>query len=139
MKSQIDSIMRNLIDSTNNGSLAWKEQDPAAKSRGYKRKMFSKGADDTSFSMLIEYRLSGERWTLQSNYLFLENPDLPDGMYLISNHANPRVDELRDLIIEHFCKDLNPTIETVEALLEGISKGISISTLRDNKLKDLGI
>lgn len=139
MKSQIESILKNLIDSTKNGSLQWKEHDPNSKARGYKRKMVAKGSDDTVFHTLIEHRLVGEKWVLQCNILFIENSDLPDGMYLISEYNNPDLKSLRDCIIENYCKDMNPTIETVEELLEGISKGISISTFRDNKLKDLGI
>ena len=139
MKSQIESILKNLIDSTRNGSLQWKENDPKAKARGYKRKMVAKGSDDTVFHTTIEYRLIGENWQLQDNGFFIENPDLPDGCYLISKYQNPMVCELRDCVISHFCKDLNPTIETIEDLLEGISKGISISTFRENKLNDLGI
>ena len=139
MKAQIESILKNLIGSTKNGSLQWKEHDPNSKSRGYKRKMVAKGSDDTIFHTCIEYRLVGETWQLQENGFFIENPDLPDGCYLISKYINPMVNELRDCVISHFCKDLNPTIETIEELLEGISKGISISTFRENKLNDLGI
>lgn len=139
MKSQIESILKNLIDSTKNGSLQWTEHDPNSKARGYKRKMVSRGSDDTVFHTTIEYRLVGESWQLQDNGFFIENPDLPDGCYLISKYQNPMVCELRDCVISHFCKDLNPTIETIEELLEGISKGISISTFRENKLNDLGI
>ena len=139
MKSQIESILKNLIESTKNGSLQWKEHDPNSKARGYKRKMVAKGSDETVFHTSIEYRLVGENWQLQENCLFIDNPDLPEGCYLISNYMNPMVNELRDCVMSHFCRDLNPTIETIEELLEGISKGISISTFRENKLNDLGI
>jgi hypothetical protein len=83
--------------------------------------------------------LSDDKWRLEENSLWIENATLPTGSYSIGTYKNKDVIVLRDLIIENFCTDLNPKIKDVEDTLSDICKGISVSTLRDNKLKELGI
>lgn len=139
MKTQIESIIINLIDATEEGNLTWTESSWNASTRDYKRRMVAQGEDGTIFHTTIEFRLAGDSWKIQDNGVFIENPDLPDGTYLISKYQTDLVVLLRNLIMSRFCPDLNPTVETVEKLLEGISKGICKSTHRGNKLKDLGI
>jgi len=139
MKEQLNDIVSTLISATKNGSLVWTEENPNSKTRTYKRKMATKGSDGTSFEMNIEYTLSDDKWKLEENSLWIENATLPNGRYSIATYKNKDVIVLRDLIIDNFCSDLNPKIEVVEDILSDICKGISISTLRDNKLKDLGI
>jgi len=139
MKEQLNDIVSTLISATENGSLVWKEDNPNTKTRTYKRKMETKGSDGTIFEMNIEYTLSDDKWRLEENSLWIANTTLPTGRYNISTYKNKNVLVLRDLIIEKFCSDLDPKIEVVEDILSDICKGISISTLRDNKLNDLGI
>lgn len=139
MKTQIESILKNLIDATQEGNLTWAESWLNASSRDYKRRMVAQGEDGTIFHTTIEFRLTGDCWKIQDNGVFVENPALPDGAYLISQYQSDLVVLLRNLIMSRFCPDMNPTVETVEELLEGISRGICKSTHRGNKLKDLGI
>jgi hypothetical protein len=139
MKDKLKEIVETLISSTENGSIQWKEKDPNSKTRAYKRIMFANGSDDTVFEINIEYTLSQDKWKLEENSVWVNNPILPNGRHLISSYNNKGVSILRDLIIKKFCSDLNPKIEDVEDILSDICKNISISTLRDNKLKDLGI
>ena len=139
MKEQLTEIVDTLIGATSNGSIQWMEKDPNSKYRSYKRVMFANGSDNTIFEMHIEYALSGEVWKLEENSIWISNDNLPEGRYSISSYKYKEVLLLRDLIIEKFCADLNPKIQDVEDTLSDICKGISISTLRDNKLKDLGI
>jgi hypothetical protein len=139
MKEQLNDIVRTLISATKNGSLVWTEDNPNLKTRTYKRKMETKGSDDTVFEMNIEYTLSDDKWRLEENSLWITNATLPNGRYNIGVYKNKDVIVLRDLIIENFCSDLDPKIEVVEDILTDICKGISISTLRNNKLSDLGI
>jgi len=139
MKEQLNDIVNTLISATKNGSLVWTENNPNLKTRTYKRKMVTKGSDGTAFEMNIEYTLSDDKWRLEENSVWIENATLPTGRYSISSYKYKEVLLLRDLIIEKFCGDLDPKIEVVEDILTDICKGISISTLRDNKLNDLGI
>lgn len=139
MKEQLTEIVDTLIVATKNGSLHWKEKDPNSKYRSYKRVMYANGSDNTTFEMHIEYALSGEAWKLEENSIWISNANLPEGRYSISSYKYKEVLLLRDLIMEKFCADLNPKIKDVEDTLSDICKGISISTLRDNKLRDLGI
>lgn len=139
MKEQLTEIVDTLIGATSNGSIQWMEKDPNSKYRSYKRVMFANGSDNTTFEMHIEYVLSGEVWKLEENSIWISNANLPEGRYSISAYKYKEVLLLRDLIMEKFCADLNPKIQDVEDTLSDICKGISISTLRDNKLRDLGI
>ena len=139
MKEQLNEIVETLISATKNGSISWNEKEPNSKTRGYKRRMVANGSDNSSFEINIEYTLTDDKWRLEENSMWVVNPILPDGRHMISTYANKNITILRDLIIEEFCKDLNPSIKVVEDILTDICKNISISTLRDNKLKDLGI
>jgi len=139
MKEQVMEIIDTLIAATKNGSIHWKEKDPNSKSRSYKRLMVSNGSDNTKFEVYIEYILSNDIWKLEENGIWIDNANLPEGRYCISAYKYKEVLLLRDLIIENFCTDLNPKIKDVEDTLSDICKGISVSTLRDNKLKELGI
>lgn len=139
MKEQLTEIVDTLIGATRNGSLHWKERDPNSKSRSYKRVMSANGSDNTTFEMHIEYVLYGEEWKLEENSIWISNTNLPEGRYSIGSYKYKEVLLLRDLIMEKFCTDLNPKIKDVEDTLSNICKGISVSTLRDNKLRDLGI
>ena len=139
MKEQLKEIVDTLISATENGSLVWKESDPYSKTRAYKRKMEASGSDDTIFELNIEYALNDGVWAFEKNSIWISNSTLPNGRYHISPYNNEGVIKLRDIIKEKFCSDLNPKIKDVEDILSDICKNISISTLRDNKLKDLGI
>jgi hypothetical protein len=139
MKEQLKEIVDTLITSTENGSLFWKESDPNSKTRAYKRKMEANGSDGTVFTMNIEYMLSDGSWKFEENGIWIKNDILPEGNYNISAYKYKELLILRDLIKEKFCSDLNPKIKDVEDILSDICKGISISTLRDNKLNQLGL
>ena len=139
MKEQVIEIIDTLIGATSNGTILWKERDPNSNSRKYKRVMFANGSDGTKFEMNIEYVLSGDIWNLEENGIWIENSNLPEGRYNIGAYKYKEVLLLRDLIMEKFCTDMDPKIKDVEDALSDICKGISISTFRDNKLKDLGI
>jgi len=139
MKEQLKEIVDTLISATENGSLVWKESDPNSKTRAYKRKMEAIGSDGTVFKMYMEYALNDGVWSFEKNSIWISNSTLPNGQYHISPYNNKDVIKLRDIIKEKFCADLNPKIKDVEDILSDICKNISISTLRDNKLKDLGI
>jgi hypothetical protein len=139
MKEQLKEIVDTLISATENGSLVWKESEPNSKTRAYKRKMEASGTDGTVFEMNMEYTLNDGVWSFEQNSIWIANTTLPNGRYNISPYKYKEVLVLRDLIKGKFCSDLNPKIEDVEDILSDICKGISISTLRDNKLKDLGI
>lgn len=139
MKEQIIEIIDTLIGATSNGTILWKERDPNSNSRKYKRVMSANGSDNTTFEMNIEYVLYGEEWKLEENSIWISNTNLPEGRYNIGSYKYKEVLLLRDLIMEKFCTDLSPKIKDVEDTLSDICKGISISTLRNNKLKDLGI
>jgi hypothetical protein len=50
------------------------------------------------------------------------------------------ISEFRKVIMDKYCQDMKPSEKVVEDALDGIAKGISISTYRDNKLnKILGV
>ena len=139
MKEQLNEIVETLISATKNGNISWCEKEPNSKTRGYKRRMIANGSDNSSFEINIEYTLTDDKWRLEDNSMWVVNPILPDGRHMISTYTNKNITILRDLIIEEFCKDLNPSIKVVEDILSDICKGISVSTLRDNKLNQLGI
>jgi hypothetical protein len=138
MNEQLKEIVDTLVSATENGILVWKESNPNSKTRAYRRKMEAIGSDGTIFTMNIEYMLIDGTWKFIENGIWIVNDILP-GKCDLSPYKYKELLKLRDLIKEKFCSDLNPKIKYVEDILSDICKNISISTLRDNKLKDLGI
>jgi len=134
MKNKINEIIKTLVDATSGGQLVWNETDKSSSKRGHYRNMFAEGEDGTKFEITIEYKLTGDRWEIdQSPSMVIRNKDLPGGSYFVYGGTYD-VRSVRDVVKAKYCTDMNPLIEDVVNKLDDISKGISISALRDSKL-----
>jgi len=132
MKEKIDEILSNLIESTKSDDLIWSVESDGK----YKRKLDAKSEDDlTRFEITIEYRLSNGSFKLDDCSLFIRNKTLPNGSYYVSSYDHKvGVENLRDLLMNKYCKGFKPSIKEVEDTLESINMGISKTNYRDNKI-----
>lgn len=140
LKEKNTLIIELLTQSTKTGNLVWSEISTNDNRRNYYRNMTATGEDGTKYEIEIRYSLGGDSFNLDTNpSVFLRNNNLPNGLYMI-NLFNTEPDvlvNLRDLVKEMFCKDLNPTSQIIEDTLDVISKGISTSEYRENKINKL--
>jgi hypothetical protein len=139
LKDKIIEIAKTLTYLTDTGILKWTEDNSNSVSRGYKRKMLSKGEDGTEYEIEIKFTLKNDNWELEDGpNLWLKNKTLPDGMILISNYKSEgENNKLRDSILKNFCQDMNPSIQDVEDALDNIVKGISIVEFREGRLNKI--
>lgn len=140
LKEKNNLIISLLIASTNNSNLLWSEYNPTDARRNYMRQMSATGEDGTKYEIEVKYSLVGDVFRLESTpSLWLRHNNLPNGMYMIStfNTDDGLLVSLRDLVKEKYCKDLNPTSQLIEDTLDVISKGISTSEYRENKLNQI--
>jgi hypothetical protein len=140
LKEKNTFIIELLTQSTKTGNLVWSEISTNDNRRNYYRNMTATGEDGTKYEIEIRYSLAGDSFNLDTNpSVFLRNNNLPNGLYMISlfNTEPDVLVNLRDLVKEMFCKDLNPTSQIIEDTLDVISKGISTSEYRENKINKL--
>ena len=139
MKVKSIEIATTVTYLTDTGILKWTEDNSNSVSRGYKRKMLSKGEDGTEYEIEIKFTLKNDNWELEDGpNLWLKNKTLPDGMILISNYKSEgENNKLRDSILKNFCQDMNPSIQDVEDALDNIVKGISIVEFREGRLNKI--
>lgn len=140
LKEKNNLIISLLISSTNNNNLLWLDYNPTDIRRNYMRQMSATGEDGTKYEIEVKYSLAGDVFKIESTpSLWLRNNNLPNGMYMIStfNSDDGLLISLRDLVKEKYCKDLNPTSQIIEDTLDAISKGISTSEYRENKLNQI--
>jgi len=144
ISDKIEDIVLMLIETTNSGDLIWdvKKRLPHYGAQPNKpifnneRTLTSNSEDGLSeFEIQIKFSLQNDKWVIESSCgLWIRNTDLPNGqMYLISA-TYPSIIELRNLLRENLCSDLNPSTEIVEDKLSEIYKGISLSKFRENTI-----
>ncbi len=137
LKEKNNQVLLNLIEATKSGNLNWKETSSPDK-REYQRTMSATGEDGSIFEIEIKYIVSGDKFILESMpSMWIRNPILPGGFYLISTANSDFVFNIRDVVKEIFCTDFNPTTQTLVDKLEVINRGISLETYRENKLNDI--
>jgi len=138
IKDKINEIINQLIDRTKSGNLVWNESDKTSPTkRNWERVMYCFGEDNTLYEIDIKFFLNGEKWLIESSpSMFIRSENLPMG-YIFAFGGTYNLVELRDLIINNFCKDMNPTVDNVEDILENIKRGISIETYRNTKIESL--
>ncbi len=133
IKEKIEEVIENLIINTELGTLVWEEGD--TKDRRYERCLISYGEDGTQFEIEIKYTLINNKWKFDdSKYIWVRNKKLPKGHYYGSTDS---VMKLKEILLKKYCQDLNPSESDVADILGEISKGISLSTYRDNKLNKI--
>lgn len=137
MKESIELMVSNLIDATKSGDITWNDVSDSSSIK-YERNLRSISEDKlTEFSIQIKYRLYNNNWKIEEPSLWVYNKNLPNGSHYVYGDNYKGNKELRDLIKDLYCSDLNPSISDVSSVFENISKNISISTLRDNKIKKI--
>ena len=134
-------IVENLIQSTKNGELEWIDNGSVDK-RSYQREYYSIAEDGTKYEAEVKYTLSNSgTWVLESApSIWVRSEKLPNGVFYIyggQSELKEVISEFRKLIMDKYCKDMKPSEKVVEDALDGIAKGISISTYRDNKLNKI--
>lgn len=137
IQEKINEIIETLISATNTGNLVWKDTESSLKSskRNYERKLEAIGQDSTVYSMDIRYSLSNDTWIIEGDpSMFIKSDSLPQGSMIAYSGRFALVKELRNLVKDKFCQDMNPTIEIVENALDSILKGIDISIYRETKI-----
>jgi len=65
LKDKIIEIAKTLTYLTDTGILKWTEDNSNSVSRGYKRKMLSKGEDGTEYEIEIKFTLKNDNWELE--------------------------------------------------------------------------
>jgi hypothetical protein len=136
MKTKVNALIENLILSTNNDQLAWKETGPASK-RSWHREFIAIGEDGTEYETEIKFLMIGENWQLDTSpHIWVKNGKLPNGRLLLTG-ASYNVQDFRKTIMDKYCADMNPTTKIVEDILEDITKGVSTSTFRDSRINNL--
>ncbi len=143
INDKVRMIIENLILSTQNGELNWIDRSSPDKIN-YHREYYAIAEDGTRYETEVKYSLSTGKWNLESDpSIWVKSEKLPNGSYYIyggRSDIKTIVNELRNVIIDKYCKDMKPSEKIVEDALENIAKGISLSTYRDNKLnKILGV
>ena len=137
-------IVENLIQSTKNGELDWIDRSNPDK-RSYQREYYAIAEDGTKYESEVKYTLSNSgNWVLESSpSIWVRSEKLPNGVFYIyggQNELKEIISEFRKVMMDKYCQDMKPSEKVVEDALDGIAKGISISTYRDNKLnKILGV
>ena len=140
LKEKNNLIVELLFKSTETNNLLWTETSVNDNRRNYLRMMQATGEDGTKYEIEVKYSLVGDVFKLETTpSLWLRHSNLPNGMYMIStfNTDDDLLVNLRNIIKDKFCADLNPTSQLIEDTLDTISKGISISEYRENKLNKI--
>jgi hypothetical protein len=144
INDKVIMIVENLIQSTKNGELDWTDKGNPDK-RSYHREYSAVAEDGTKYESEVKYTLSNSgTWVLESSpSIWVRSEKLPNGNFYIyggQSELKEIIYEFRKVIMDKYCQDMKPSEKVVEDALDGIAKGISISTYRDNKLnKILGV
>jgi hypothetical protein len=144
INDKVIMIVENLIQSTKNGELDWTDKGNPDK-RSYHREYSAVAEDGTKYESEVKYTLSNSgTWVLESSpSIWVRSEKLPNGVFYIyggQSELKEIISEFRKVIMDKYCQDMKPSEKVVEDALDGIAKGISISTYRDNKLnKILGV
>lgn len=138
IKDKVYQIIENLTKLTKSDSLVWTEYDPNSKERKHKRNLFSLGEDGTKYEIEVLFKLDNSgTWKIEKDpSLWVRNIALPGGHFYVYGGTYDLV-ELRDLVKNKYCSDMNPSSQDVEDTLDSIAKGISLSEYRDNKLNKI--
>ena len=138
IKDKVNQIIETLTTITKNGNLVWSESDPNSKDRKHKRSLVSLGEDGTKYEIEVIFKLDNSgKWNIEKDpSLWVRNSSLPNGHFYVYGGTYDLV-ELRDLVKNKYCSDMNPSSQDVEDALDSIAKGISLSEYRDNKLNKI--
>ena len=141
IKDKVNQIIETLTTITKNGNLVWSESDLNSKDRKHKRSLCSLGEDGTKYEIEVIFKLDNSgKWNIEKDpSLWVRNISLPNGYFYVYGGTYNLV-ELRNLVKDKYCSDMNPSAQDVEDALESIANSISVSELRDSKLnKILGV
>ena len=141
INDKVIMIVENLIQSTKNGELDWTDKGNPDK-RSYHREYSAVAEDGTKYESEVKYTLSNSgTWVLESSpSIWVRSEKLPNGVFYIyggQSELKEIISESRKVMMDKYCKDMKPSEKVVEDALEGIAKGISLSTHRDNKLNKI--
>lgn len=140
INDKVIMIVENLIQSTKNGELDWVDKGNPDK-RSYQREYSAIAEDGTRYETEVKYTLNNSNWILESSpSIWVRSEKLPNGVFYIyggQSGLKEVVSEFRKVIMNKYCQDMKPSEKVVEDALEGIAKGISLSTYRDNKLNKI--
>ncbi len=143
INDKVIMIVENLIQSTENDSLDWIDTGKLEK-RNFHREYYAIAEDGTKYETEVKYLLNNGNWVLESApSIWVKSEKLPNGSFYIyggQTELKEVVSKFRKSMMDKYCKDMKPSEKIVEDALEGIAKGISLSTYRDTKLnKILGV
>lgn len=143
INDKVIMIVENLIQSTENDSLDWIDTGKLEK-RNFHREYYAIAEDGTKYETEVKYILNNGNWVLESApSIWIKSEKLPNGSFYIyggQDDLKKVVSDFRKSMMDKYCKDMKPSEKIVEDALEGIAKGISLSTYRDTKLnKILGV
>ena len=140
INDKVIMIVENLTQSTKNGDLNWIDTGKLEK-RNFHREYYVIAEDGTRYETEVKYVLSNGNWSLESApSVWVKSEKLPNGSFYIyggQSDLKEIISEFRKVIMDKYCQDMKPSEKVVEDALEGIAKGISLSTHRDNKLNKI--
>jgi hypothetical protein len=141
INDKVKMIIENLTISTKNAELDWIDKGSPDKIN-FHREYYAVAEDGTKYETEVKYILNnGGNWVLESTpSIWIKSEKLPNGSYYIyggNSDVKDIIVEFRKVIMDKYCKDMKPSEKIVEDALEGIAKGISISTYRDNKINKI--
>ena len=130
IQDKILQIIENLEEMTISSQLSW----TSIIKNSQERLLNTTGEDGTRYELEVRFNLVDDEWKLESNpSLWLRNPNLPNGMLYVYG-SKYDLTNLRKVVMDKFCSDMNPSTKEVEDVLDSINKGISVSVYRNNKL-----
>jgi hypothetical protein len=135
IKDKIKNIIEMLILSTKCGNLEWLESGDNDK-RDFLRKFFATGEDGSIYETDVRFIMNSKdgTWQLESSpSLWIKSDKLPNGSFYVYG-GNYDLKDLRNLLRNKYCQDMNPSEKVVEDALDSIYHGISVVEVRENKL-----
>ena len=132
IKEKVQALIDQVFQLTESGDLIWS----TTSSSKWSRMLKSTGEDGTKYELEVKWILSNEKFTLDNSYLFVRNDNLPNGLYCCNYMVND-IKPLRDLLLERYCQDLNPTAEEICDTFDKMRIGMNKELWRDTQIKNV--
>lgn len=143
ISDKINDIISMLIETTNSGNLDWFIKSKVSLVGVSKESIYNNERTLTAisedglseFEIQVKYTIQNDKWVMESYCgLWIRNEDLPNNQMYIVSQTFPSIINLRNILNDKFCSDLNPSTEVIEIKLSEIHKGISLSSFRNGLL-----
>lgn len=128
---ELDKEYRTIIDSlygaSLSGELVWTRKNITSELLT----LNTKGEDNSEFEMVFYWSFNGTIWKLADPYIKVKNSKIE---FSINQNISNKIFELRDLLQKKYCPDFIKTDKDTLEIISSITRGISKSEFRNNKL-----